>query len=203
MVTLEALMNAGMSEEEARRILEIYNGEKVETEEAPPMADASEEDQQAETEEPTAEEPEAEPAASEEPEAPDTEAQEPPAEGVSEAEESVQEAPVESGPQSVNPLDAENAVLRARVVQIGIRAAGLAAGVKPERLEALERLADASGVEPMAEDAQAQIDEAVQRALSLVPELAMTAPAVTTGSAGMHPREPANATDPFSRGFRG
>ena len=48
-----------------------------------------------------------------------------------------------------------------------------------------------------------RFDTARNLALSLVPELAMTAPAVTTGSAGMHPREPANATDPFSKGFRG
>lgn len=210
MVTLEALMSAGMSEEEAKRILEIFNGESADTDEneeaEPPMADAAEEAEPAEAEQPAAGEPPDEAAFSEETEENSGES---PAdesavtEEAAEAEASEQEPHAEPGQSAVNPLEEENAALRARVVESGLRVGALAAGVKPERLEAFFRLADVSGIDPMAADAQEQIDAAVQRALALVPELAMTAPAVTTGSAGMHPREPVNPIDPFSRGFRG
>lgn len=208
MVTLEALMSVGMTEEEAKRILEIFNGKNAENDESeetePPMAEEAA--AEAEAEEPPSEELSEDSAVTEETE---TGSEEPPAEESAvmeeavEMEEPAQESPAKSEPSAANPLEEENAALRARVVATGLRAGALAAGVKPERLEALMRLADTSGVDPMAADAQEQINAAVQRALVLVPELAMTAPAVTTGSAGQHPREPANPLDPFSRGFRG
>ena len=201
MVTLEALMNAGMSEEEARHILEIFNGETDENEESePPMAETAEETESAEAEEPAAGESADEAESSAETEDSSGES---PADESAVTEEAAETEEPDSEPPAVNPLAEENAALRTRVVESGLRAGALAAGVKPDRLEALFRLADTSGIDPMAADAQEQIDAAVQRALSLVPELAMTAPAVTTGSAGMHPREPVNQTDPFSRGFRG
>ena len=204
MVTLEALKSVDMSEAEARRILEIFNGESTEDEEKeeaePPVEDPTEEAQQTEAEAAAAEEPSEDSAASEVTE-PDP--KEPSSEEAAAEEAPVSEEDTDPEPAAVNPLAEENAALRSRVVQTGLRAAGLAAGVKPERLDALLKLADVSRIDPMAADVQEQLDAAVQSALSLVPELVIAAPAVTTGSAGMHPREPANATDPFSRGFRG
>lgn len=96
---------------------------------------------------------------------------------------------------------AENAALRARLIESELRAAGMAAGVPPERLRALARLADTSQVDVTNEDAARQIADAVAAALKEVPELA-SAP-FAAGSLGTHPRDPARPTDPFARGLMG
>lgn len=103
---------------------------------------------------------------------------------------------------SAPTLAAENAALRAALLTAQVHNCGLAAGVKPERLNALCRLVDASSIDPTAEDAEERVKAAVQAALDEVPELvsALSAP---TGALGTHYRGTAQAPDAFSRGLLG
>ena len=98
-------------------------------------------------------------------------------------------------------LAAENAALRQRLLDIGVRSCALALGVRPERAGAVRRLTDTSAIDPAAENAMEQINEAVRRALEEVPELAGSA-GVTAGALGAHPRE-SQTLDAFARGLGG
>ena len=98
-------------------------------------------------------------------------------------------------------LAAENAALRQRLLDIGVRSCALALGVRPERAGAVRKLTDTSAIDPAAENAMEQINEAVRRALEEVPELAGGA-GVTVGALGAHPRE-SQTLDAFARGLGG
>ena len=212
MVTIEALRQAGMSEAEARRVLELYGTEPGESvQESGPDKEASkdgltkpsgaagperkesarvqpEEPAQAEAEDPVQPKPEerAQPGAE------DADRQETPPEA-----KSAEAAPGKPAPDYA----AENAALRARLIESELRAAGMAAGVPSERLRTLARLADTSQVDVTQKDAGRQIADAVAAALKEVPELA-SAP-LAAGSLGAHPRDPARPIDPFARGLMG
>lgn len=168
MVTLEALMAAGMSEDEARRVLEIY-------------------------EKPAEPEPEPTPPADPEPE-PDPE---PPADPEPPVEP---EPPADPEPELDTALADENAALRARLLEAEVRSCGLECGVKAERLGALQRLTDASDVDPTAEDVHEQVLTAVRAALELVPELGGGGASI--GGLGQHPRNRQSADAATAANFR-
>ena len=197
-VTLEKLVALGMTEEEARRALEAAGGsqtpkEPEETGESGSAEPAGEpktpgEGEKLETPE-TPEAPE-EPGTTGEPETPEKD-------GGEEAPESGEDMPDKGG------LAAENAALRQRLLDIGVRSCALALGVRPERASAVRKLTDTSAIDPAAENAMEQINEAVRRALEEVPELAGSA-GVTAGALGAHPRESQTlALDAFARGLGG
>lgn len=202
-VTLEKLVALGMTEEEARRALEAAGGsqtpkEPEETGESGSAEPAGEPKTPGEGEKPgtsgealeTPETPEApeEPGTTGEPETPEKD-------GGEEAPESGEDMPDKGG------LAAENAALRQRLLDIGVRSCALALGVRPERAGAVRKLTDTSAIDPAAENAMEQINEAVRRALEEVPELAGGA-GVTTGALGAHPRE-SQTLDAFARGLGG
>lgn len=202
-VTLEKLVALGMTEEEARRALEAAGGsqtpkEPEETGESGSAEPAGEPKTPGEGEKPgtsgealeTPETPEApeEPGTTGEPETPEKD-------GGEEAPESGEDMPDKGG------LAAENAALRQRLLDIGVRSCALALGVRPERAGAVRRLTDTSAIDPAAENAMEQINEAVRRALEEVPELAGSA-GVTAGALGAHPRE-SQTLDAFARGLGG
>lgn len=204
-VTLEKLVALGMTEEEARRALEAAGGsqtpkEPEETGESGSAEPAGEPKTPGEGEKPgtsgealeTPETPEApeEPGTTGEPETPEKD-------GGEEAPESGEDMPDKGG------LAAENAALRQRLLDIGVRSCALALGVRPERAGAVRKLTDTSAIDPAAENAMEQINEAVRRALEEVPELAGSA-GVTAGALGAHPRESQTlALDAFARGLGG
>lgn len=204
-VTLEKLVALGMTEEEARRALEAAGGsqtpkEPEETGESGSAEPAGEPKTPGEGEKPgtsgealeTPETPEApeEPGTTGEPETPEKD-------GGEEAPESGEDMPDKGG------LAAENAALRQRLLDIGVRSCALALGVRPERASAVRKLTDTSAIDPAAENAMEQINEAVRRALEEVPELAGSA-GVTAGALGAHPRESQTlALDAFARGLGG
>lgn len=202
-VTLEKLVALGMTEEEARRALEAAGGsetpkEPEETGESGSAEPAGEPKTPGEGEKPgtsgealeTPETPEApeEPGTTGEPETPEKD-------GGEEVPESGEDMPDKGG------LAAENAALRQRLLDIGVRSCALALGVRPERAGAVRRLTDTSAIDPAAENAMEQINEAVRRALEEVPELAGSA-GVTAGALGAHPRE-SQTLDAFARGLGG
>ena len=202
-VTLEKLVALGMTEEEARRALEAAGGSetpeapeepettgKPETPEKDGEPEAPGEDEKPGTSGEAPETPEApkEPGTTGEPETPEKD-------GGEEAPESGEDMPDKGG------LAAENAALRQRLLDIGVRSCALALGVRPERAGAVRRLTDTSAIDPAAENAMEQIDEAVRRALEEVPELAGGA-GVTAGALGAHPRE-SQTLDAFARGLSG
>ena len=188
MVTLEALMQAGVNEDEAKRIMELVRRSEPDQEPAEPEQEPTEPDQ-----EPA--EPEQEPTESDQnPTEPDQNPTEPDQESTE----------PETPPVEVTPTPdyaAENAALRARLIESELRAAGMAAGVRPERLHTLARLADTSQVDVTGENAAQQIAGAVAAALKEVPELAATP--FAAGSLGAQPREPSRPADPFARGLMG
>lgn len=199
-VTLEKLVALGMTEEEARRALEAAGGsqtpkEPEETGESGSAEPAGEPKTPGEGEKPgtsgealeTPEAPE-EPGTTGEPETPEKD-------GGEEVPESGEDMPDKGG------LAAENAALRQRLLDIGVRSCALALGVRPERAGAVRKLTDTSAIDPAAENAMEQINEAVRRALEEVPELAGGA-GVTVGSLGAHPRE-SQTLDAFARGLGG
>lgn len=202
MVTLEALMQAGVNEDEAKRIMELVRQSEPEQEPTEPEQEPTEPEQ-----EPA--EPAQEPVESEqestEPEQEPTEPAQEPVEPEQEPTEPEQEpAEPETPPAEAAPTPdyaAENTALRARLIESELRAAGMAAGVRPERLRTLARLADTSQVDVTAENAAQQIAEAVATALKEVPELAATP--FAAGSLGAHPRESSRLADPFARGLMG
>lgn len=202
-VTLEKLVALGMTEEEARRALEAAGGsqtpkEPEETGESGSAEPAGEPKTPGEGEKlgtsgealETPETPEApeEPGTTGEPETPEKD-------GGEEAPESGEDMPDKGG------LAAENAALRQRLLDIGVRSCALALGVRPERAGAVRKLTDTSAIDPAAENAMEQINEAVRRALEEVPELAGGA-GVTAGALGAHPRE-SQTLDAFARGLGG
>lgn len=199
-VTLEKLVALGMTEEEARRALEAAVGSETPKEPEKPgepgsaepagEPEAPGEDEKPGTSGEAPETPEApeEPGTTGEPETPEKD-------GGEEAPESGEDMPDKGG------LAAENAALRQRLLDIGVRSCALALGVRPERAGAVRRLTDTSAIDPAAENAMEQIDEAVRRALEEVPELAGGA-GVTAGALGAHPRE-SQTLDAFARGLGG
>ena len=199
-VTLEKLVALGMTEEEARRALEAAGGsqtpkEPEESGESGSAEPAGEPKTPGEGEKPgtsgealeTPETPE-EPGTTGEPETPEKD-------GGEEVPESGEDIPDKGG------LAAENAALRQRLLDIGVRSCALALGVRPERAGAVRKLTDTSAIDPAAENAMEQINEAVRRALEEVPELAGGA-GVTAGALGAHPRE-SQTLDAFARGLGG
>lgn len=210
-VTLEKLVALGMTEEEARRALEAAGGSetpeapeepettgKPETPEKDGEPEAPGEDEKPGTsgEAKDAQEDEA-PETPEAPEEPGTtgEPETPEKDGGEEVPESGEDMPDKGG------LAAENAALRQRLLDIGVRSCALALGVRPERASAVRKLTDTSAIDPAAENAMEQINEAVRRALEEVPELAGSA-GVTAGALGAHPRE-SQTLDAFARGLGG
>lgn len=207
-VTLEKLVALGMTEEEARRALEAAGGSETPKEPEEPGEPGSAEptgepEAPGEDEKPgtsgeakDAQEDEA-PETPEVPEEPGTtgEPETPEKDGGEEAPESGEDIPDKGG------LAAENAALRQRLLDIGVRSCALALGVRPERAGAVRRLTDTSAIDPAAENAMEQINEAVRRALEEVPELAGGA-GVTAGALGAHPRE-SQTLDAFARGLGG
>lgn len=212
MVTIETLRQAGMSEAEAGRVLELYGTEPGESvQESGPDKEASKdgltkpsgatrperkESARAQPEEPA--QAEAEDPVQPKPEERDEWEFEDPARTQTPPESpKTEEAPGKPAPDYA----AENAVLRARLIESELRAAGMAAGVPPERLRTLARLADTSQVDVTQKDAGRQIADAVAAALKEVPELASTP--FAAGSLGAHLRDPARPIDPFARGLMG
>lgn len=214
MVTLEALIHAGMNEDDAKRIMELYRQSEAEQE---PTEAAQPAEQETPAESETTAAVEAEPAGSETglKELP-AEAPETTPEGLETTPEKPEIAPVESrmrtgaarssenadpSPADSDSLRESNIILQARLIESELRAAGMAAGVRPERLHTLARLADTSKIDVTGENAAQQIAEAVAAALNEVPELALSP--FAAGSLGAHPREYSRSTDPFSRGLMG
>lgn len=207
-VTLEKLVALGMTEEEARRALEAAGGSETPKEpEEPgepgsaepagePEAPGKDETPGTSGEAKDAQEDEA-PEMPEAPEEPGTtgKPETPEKDGGEKAPESGEDIPDKGG------LAAENAALRQRLLDIGVRSCALALGVRPERAGAVRRLTDTSAIDPAAENAMDQINEAVRRALEEVPELAGGA-GVTAGALGAHPRE-SQTLDAFARGLGG
>lgn len=207
-VTLEKLVALGMTEEEARRALEAAGGSGTPKEPEEPGEHGSAEptgepEAPGEDEKPgtsgeakDAQEDEA-PEMPEAPEEPGTtgKPETPEKDGGEKAPESGEDIPDKGG------LAAENAALRQRLLDIGVRSCALALGVRPERAGAVRRLTDTSAIDPAAENAMDQINEAVRRALEEVPELAGGA-GVTAGALGAHPRE-SQTLDAFARGLGG
>ena len=207
-VTLEKLVALGMTEEEARRALEAAGGGETpkEAEEAgePGSAEPADEPEAPGKDEKPGTSGEAEdaqegeaPETPEVPEEPGTtgEPETPEKDGGEEAPESGEDIPDKGG------LAAENAALRQRLLDIGVRSCALALGVRPERAGAVRKLTDTSAIDPAAENAMEQINEAVRRALEEVPELAGST-GVTAGALGAHPRE-SQTLDAFARGLGG
>ena len=207
-VTLEKLVALGMTEEEARRALAAAGGSETPKEPEEPgepgsaepagEPEAPGEDEKPDTsgEAEDAQEGEA-PETPEAPEEPETtgEPETPEKDSGEETPESGEDMPDKGG------LAAENAALRQRLLDIGVRSCALALGVRPERAGAVRRLTDTSAIDPAAENAMDQINEAVRRALEEVPELAGNA-GVTAGALGAHPRE-SQTLDAFARGLGG
>ena len=202
-VTLEKLVALGMTEEEARRALEAAGGsqtpkEPEETGESGSAEPAGEPKTPGEGEKPgTSGEALEAPETPEAPEEPETtgKPETPEKDGGKKVPESGEDIPDKGG------LAAENAALRQRLLDIGVRSCALALGVRPERAGAVRRLTDTSAIDPAAENAMEQINEAVRRALEEVPELAGSA-GVTAGALGAHPRE-SQTLDAFARGLGG
>ena len=123
-----------------------------------------------------------------------------------EPDEPEPDEPEPDEPEPTEPapdLTAENAQLRASLLSALLRSGGLAAGVKPERLGALVKLADVSAVDPLSEDAAEQVNAAVAAALEEVPELAPANPAAIPGALGQHPRNTGKSLSAFERGLLG
>lgn len=94
---------------------------------------------------------------------------------------------------------AQLAAANQRALQAELRGAAAIAGVPKERIPYVLRLADTSGIDLTADDADAKIAAAIDRVLSDLPEL--RGGAVGTGSAGNFARKPNQQLDPFLQGF--
>lgn len=224
MPTVEQLTALGVSEEDAKRMLAALEPERPveadkardadadkaekpargETPEPEPEADKTEEpapeaDKAGEAEPQPKPEPEPEPDKTEEADA--DKAEEPEPEPTPEPEPAPEPEPEPEPTPDAPDYVAENARLREALTASLVAQAAMRRGVKPERLGALKKLADLSGIDPTADDAEALALRAVEIALEEVPELATGAPGI--GSLGTHPRESANPIDPFARGFDG
>lgn len=72
------------------------------------------------------------------------------------------------------------------------------AGIRPDRIKQAVKLAELSGIDPMANDAENQIAEHIRAVCDGMPELLT---ATGTGAAGAFARKTEAASDPFERGF--
>lgn len=89
---------------------------------------------------------------------------------------------------------AQLAAANQRALQAELRGAAAIAGVAKERIPYVLRLADTSGIDLSAADAETKIAAAIDKVLGDLPEL--RGGAVGTGSAGNFARKPASAEDP-------
>ena len=131
----------------------------------------------------------------------DAEAAPPAAEPEPEAEDKTPD----KEPDATNELEQTRATMTSAIdiaLKSTVRAAAVEAGIKAERVDYAVRLADLSGIDILAADAQEKIATAIGKVLADVPELKGTV-GVGTGSLGNHARQSTKTLDAFERGFLG
>ena len=91
------------------------------------------------------------------------------------------------------PLKERLANMQAKLGEYQLRTAAALAGVPKERIPYVMRMADATGLDPTAADAEERYQQAIDKVLADVPELRGGA---GTGSTGNFARKPVDPVDP-------